>query len=143
MADLELTKLAELPIAVGNEWIHTIDRADLTSGPEGTSKKMQIKNYRGAQGVLLDVGNVNTPQIISWDLADTWDYVLTGDVTFSEINTPTTGFTKTISIYITGDFVPTWPASWDIKVGVYDGLIDNQIVVEWVKPGKVWANING
>tara|TARA_R110000787_G_C13436008_1_gene445950 strand:+ start:1079 stop:1510 length:432 start_codon:yes stop_codon:yes gene_type:complete len=142
MANQELTKRPELAEAIGNEWIHVIDRADLTDGPEGTSKKMEIENYRGSTGVLLDAGNVNTNQVIAWNLYDTWDYVLTGNVVFTEINTPTTGFTKTISIYITGDFTVTLPASWTIKTGLYNGLTDNQIVVEWIKPGKVWANIN-
>ena len=91
---------------------------------------------------LNDEGNVNTAQVIDWSAYETWDYVMTDDVTFTEINTPSAGNTKTITVYISGGHTPTIPVSWDVKEGAYDPLQDNQYVVEWVKSGKVWVQIN-
>ena len=82
---------------------------------------------------LEEDSTVTTTKNIDWSLYETFDYTLTGDCTFSDINLPTTG-SKTITLYMTGSFDPTYPAGWDTYInGAYDGSVLNTIVVEYVK----------
>ena len=81
-------------------------------------------------------------QDIDWSLYGTWNLVLTGITTLTESNLPTGTATKTITLYVTGDFALTLPAGWVVKSGVYDGTVDNQIVVEFIKTGVYWVYIN-
>lgn len=75
---------------------------------------------------------------------DTWLLTLTGVTTFTESNLPTSGTnTKTISLYVTGDFALTFPANWsDDIIGTYDGTVMNQIIVEYIKSGEYFVTIN-
>jgi len=80
---------------------------------------------------------------IDWSLSETWEIVMIGNVTFSEINLPTGNFTKVITIYLSGNHVPTFPASWGVYVsGTYDGTVMNQICVEYVSSRITWVTIN-
>jgi hypothetical protein len=132
--------------------IKYIDLDDGSGDLDLRDRTSQLKND-GENGVdpfitasdinrLNDVGNVATAQVIDWSAFETWDYIQTAAVTFTEIGTPPIGFTKTITVYISGNFTPVIPASWLVKSGAYDGAKENQYVVEWVKSGKVWAHIN-
>tara|TARA_R110000772_G_scaffold17946_3_gene49848 strand:+ start:3592 stop:5622 length:2031 start_codon:yes stop_codon:yes gene_type:complete len=130
----------------------SIAKIDAPTVPTGASvsfadrtliTKEYFESYNGLARVN-DVGNVGSgaTEVIDWSAYETWDYVMTGDTTFTETNTPTTGFSKTITVYISGAFTPTVPVSWTVKLGSYDTSVDNQYVVEWVKSGKVWVYIN-
>ena len=63
---------------------------------------------------------------------DTHRLTLTGNTTFSEINLPPVGFSKTITLHITGNFGVVFPASWTQYIsGTYKGTAPlNTIVVE-------------
>ena len=89
-----------------------------------------------------DVGTVSATQSIDWGSYETWVYTLGATLSFTETNTPSVGDSKTITIYVDGNYTPTWPVGWTIKSGAYDGSKVNQIVVEWVKSSLVWANIS-
>jgi hypothetical protein len=69
---------------------------------------------------------------------------MTGDTTFSDINLPTSGTnTKVITIYMTGNYTPTFPTNWTTNtIGTYDGTVMNQLVVEYIKSGTYWLTIN-
>lgn len=86
--------------------------------------------------------NVSGNYSVNWKI-DTFDLVLTGNTTFSEINLPPTGKTKVISLYITGDFALTYPTNWtDSIIGTYDGTVLNQIIVEYRSTGEYFVTIN-
>jgi hypothetical protein len=94
---------------------------------------------------LTEDATVITSHDIDWN-EDTHNLTLTGDVTFTESNLPSSGFTKTITIYITGSVgteIPTWPANWTNNLqGEYFGTVLNQVVIEYIKSGFYWMTIN-
>jgi len=93
--------------------------------------------------LYLEDLTVTTTQDIDWNY-DTFRFTMTGNTTFSEINLPVGSTnTKVITIYIDGDFTPTYPGGWTTyKSGVYDGTVLNQIVIEFIKTGIYWVTIN-
>ena len=124
----------------------------LIDSESSTSKILITKEYAEANygssnlpSDRIEVDNsVSSSKDIDWSSYETFDYVVTGDTTFSESNLPTIGTnTKVITIYLTGDFVPTWPSNWENNLtGNYDGLVLNQIVVEYISSGKYWMTIS-
>lgn len=87
--------------------------------------------------------SVTATQNIDWQ-KDTFRFTMTGNTTFSDINLPTDGVnTKRITIYIDGNFTPTWPAGWTTNVtGLYNGAVLNKIVVEFISTGLYWVDIH-
>ena len=68
-----------------------------------------------------------------WGSYEVFDFVLSGNSTFTDINLPSTG-SKVITIYMIGDYAPTYPAGWSTYIsGTYDGTVLNTIVVDYVK----------
>lgn len=65
---------------------------------------------------------------------ETWRVTMTVNTVYSVSNLPPTGFTKTYTIQMTGNFSPTWPVSWSsVLTGNYSGTaLLNTIVVEYV-----------
>lgn len=65
---------------------------------------------------------------------DTHRLTLIGNTTFSEINLPALGFSKTITLHITGNFGVIFPASWTQYIsGEYKGTATlNTIVIETI-----------
>lgn len=93
--------------------------------------------------LLTENATVTGAHNIDWDY-DTFNYTLTGNTTWTDVNLPTSGTnSKVITLYVIGDFAITYPANWGTnKIGVYDGTVLNQIVVEYVKSGVYWLTIN-
>lgn len=93
--------------------------------------------------VLVENATVTGSYDIDWD-NDTWNLTLTGNTTLTESNLPTSGTnSKVITLYVTGNFSLTYPANWATnKIGTYDGTVDNQIIVEYIKSGEYWLTIN-
>ncbi len=64
---------------------------------------------------------------------------------FSEINLPASGVaSKKITLYVSGNFVPTWPIAWDdnfTPIGAYVGTKLNKIEITFVKTGWYWVVI--
>ena len=82
---------------------------------------------------LEEDSTVTGTKNIDWGSYETFYYTLTGACTFSDTNLPSSG-SKTITIYMIGDFAPTYPTGWDTYIsGTYDGTVLNTIVVEYVK----------
>jgi hypothetical protein len=111
---------------------------------ESTGKQLVTKEW--VNGIipdyLLEDAVVTGTFNIDWEY-DTYYLTLTGNTTFSDINLPSTGYTKTITIYMTGNFVPTFPTNWENNItGTYDGTVLNQIVIEYIKSGVYWMTIN-
>lgn len=90
---------------------------------------------------LKDVPATDQPQTIDWMAYETWVFIQTAAIIFTEVNPPPVGFTKTITVYVDGAFQPVMPVGWTIKSGIHDTAKDNQYVVEWIKAGKVWVDI--
>ena len=92
-------------------------------------------------GTLAENLSVTTAYAFDWS-KDTFLLNMVADTTFTESNLPEAGKTKTISIYMSGDFIPTFPGDWSTNVtGVYDGTVTNLIVVEYIKANTYWVII--
>ena len=89
---------------------------------QATGGEIYIENISVSGGYTVDF-NVDTHRI-----------TLTGNTTFSEINLPPVGFSKTITLHITGDFGVIFPASWTQYIsGAYKGTATlNTIVIETI-----------
>jgi hypothetical protein len=112
-------------------------QASAVEGPDGG-----VMVLYALEDKLVSNASVSGAFEIDW-LNDTWDLVLTGNTTLSEVNLPSIGKTKVISLYVTGDFAITYPANWtDSIIGTYDGTVLNQIVVEIRSTGKYFVTIN-
>lgn len=99
----------------------------------------------GGSGALTENSSLPEVYAIDWEY-DTFNLVMFDDgCVFSEINLPDTDVTKVITIYLTGAYVPIFPASWTVNntiVGTYDGVKNNQITVEYIKPNYYWVVIS-
>ena len=93
----------------------------------------------GAYAMLID-SNVSGAYDIDWSKYNSWKLVLTGDTTLSDLNLPAVGYSKTITIKVTGAFVLTVPAAWDLPA-TYDGGLENLITVEYFEAGDYWSHI--
>ncbi len=118
------TKLDKVSTA-GVERAYIIN-ADGSQGTKATSEfgggEIYIQNISVSGGYTVDF-NVNTHRL-----------TLTGNTTFSEINLPPVGFSKTITLHINGNFGVIFPASWTQYIsGAYNGTAPlNTIVIETI-----------
>lgn len=82
---------------------------------------------------LVENISVSGGYTVDFDTA-THRLTLTGNTTFSEINLPPVGFSKTITLHITGNFGVVFPASWTQYIsGEYNGTAPlNTIVIETI-----------
>jgi hypothetical protein len=103
----------------------------------------KIETIGDGLDILTEDATVTGAHNIDWD-NDTHNLTLTGNTTWTDINLPTSGTnTKVITLYVTGNFAITYPANWTTnKIGTYDGTVDNQIIVEFIKTGEYWLTIN-
>jgi len=119
--------------------------AALRNGENQTSdiivETPKVSGVLALNPILEEDTNVTGTKDIDWD-KDTFNFTLTGNTTLTQSNLPTTGTTKTITIYTTGNFDLTLPASWDRVQGTYDSDLDNQIAVEYISPGNYWVSIS-
>ncbi len=90
---------------------------------------------------LNDIGDASGTINLDMTAYETFNISLTGTATLALTNTPSTGFSKTITVNITGDETLNLPGGWNV-VGTYDGTVDNKIVVQYVKSGVIDASIN-
>jgi len=119
--------------------------AALRNGENQTSdiivETPKVSGVLALNPILEEDTNVTGTKDIDWD-KDTFNLTLTGNTTLTQSNLPETNITKTITIYTTGNFDLTLPASWDRVQGSYDSDSDNQIVVEYISPGNYWVSIS-
>ena len=103
----------------------------------------KIQTLSGGDDVLVENATTTGTYDVDWE-NDTWNLTLTGNTTLTESNLPTSGTnTKVITLYVTGSYSLTYPANWSTNViGAYDGTVNNQIIVEYVKSGTYWMAIN-
>lgn len=103
---------------------------------EATGKALVTKEWLSSKGIVNRVEEdaaVTTTKNIDWGSYETFVYTMTGATTFSDTNLPAAGFSKTITLHMTGNFAPTYPAGWSTYItGTYDGTVLNIIVVEYV-----------
>lgn len=79
---------------------------------------------------------------IDWT-KETYYLTMVDDTVFTETNLPAVGTTKEIKLYLTGNFVPTFPAGWTTNlVGSYKGADVNEVVVKYIKAGVYFVRIN-
>src|SRR5690606_5455738 len=109
---------AKLSEAYANpSWITSLDWSKITGRPSWG---------------LVENSTVTGSYDLDWSNS-TWNLVLTGATTLTQSNLPAAGQTKTITIYVTGNFAITMPSGWaDNLSGEYDGTVLNQIVVEYI-----------
>lgn len=110
------------------------------------SKSLWVGNiglYNSADEMYVENPAVTTTYTINW-LKNTFFLTMTGNTTFSESNLPASGKnSEEVKIYLTGNFVPTFPAAWyNHMVGTYKGSEINEITVKFVKTGVYFIKIN-
>lgn len=125
---------------------------------DDTNAAIAIPNIRANNPKCLWRSNVGIPDTaiekfvdaevvdnfaIDW-LNDTFNIVMTGDTTFTDENLPASGkSTKEIQIYLSGNFVPTFPAGWNAnKVGTYKQGELNKITLKFIKAGIYFMKID-
>ena len=91
-------------------------------GEQIVGGEIYIKNISISGGYTVDF-NVDTHRL-----------TLIGNTTFSESNLPDSGFSKTITLHINGNFGVVFPASWTTFIsGAYNGTAPlNTIVIETI-----------
>lgn len=125
-----------------------LEFANLTAFPvTGATGKIYValdtnKTYRWTGSTYVQIGggeiyikNISVSGGYTVDFnVDTHRLTLTGNTTFSEINLPALGFSKTITLHINGNFGVVFPASWTQYIsGAYNGTATlNTIVIETI-----------
>ena len=111
-------------------------------------EKVYIKNADGTQGmkpvsellseILITNATVTGTYNIDYSAGDVWDLTLTGNTTLTESNAPASGFTKTITLEVSGNYTLTYPAGWTSKItGAYSGTATlNTITIQYYGTGK-------
>jgi uncharacterized membrane protein len=70
---------------------------------------------------------------IDWNTASVFDLTMLADTTFSFSNLPTGTDTKIITIYLTGNYTPTFPTEATEESGdPYNGTINNRVTIDCV-----------
>lgn len=133
-------------IMLGDDAITSVRTANTsyaaTHDQDFVTKKYVDDNVGASEYTLTEDATVTGTHDIDWD-EDTHYLTLTGNTTFTESNLPATGYTKTITIYASGDYTLTLPSNWDTNIsGSYDGTVLNQIVIEYIKSTVYWMTIN-
>lgn len=107
----------------------------ITSGNIASLTQSQVHTLLADR--ILENATVTTTQTLDYAAYEIFNFTVTGDVTFSESNLPTSGsYGKVILINITGNHALTYPANWSTNItGTYDGTVNNIIAVWYVKTG--------
>ncbi len=113
--DLNTAKVSN----VQADWDATSGEAEILNKPEIPSNSV---------GIVTVSGTYN----IDWSEHTSWEIVLTGNTVLTQSNPPASGGTKTISLYVIGDFALTTPTEWGqiVNIGKYDGVSGSQIDVQ-------------
>lgn len=152
--DVDLSSKADLvggkvPAAQLPSYVDDVEEyANLASFPAtGETGKIYLaldanKTYRWSGSAYVQIGgweiyikNISVSGGYTVDFnVDTHRLTLTGNTTFSEINLPPVGFSKTITLHINGNFGVVFPASWTQYIsGAYNGTAPlNTIVIETI-----------
>ena len=95
-----------------------------------------LGNYYYTPNLLVINNNVSGTYNINW-LNDTYHLTITAATSLIDINLPPVGITKTITLYISGDFPLSLPAGWSTFItGEYIGTASmNKIVAEFINTG--------
>ena len=125
---LEFADFASFPTIGETDKIYVALDANSTYRWSGSTyvqiggREIYIKNISVSGGYTIDF-NVDTHRL-----------TLIGNTTFSEINLPPVGFSKTITLHINGNFGIVLPASWTQYIsGAYNGTATlNTIVIETI-----------
>ena len=131
-----------------SEFSGVLEYANLAAFPvTGETGKIYLaldtnKTYRWSGSVYVQIGgreiyieniSVSGGYTVDFNI-DTHRITLTGNTTFTEINLPALGFSKTITLHINGNFGVVFPASWTQYIsGEYNGTAPlNTIVIETI-----------
>lgn len=96
----------------------------------------------GFKEILVTNSSVTGAYDIDW-AKDIFALTLTGNTSLTESNLPGTGFGKTITLEVSGNFTLSYPADWtDFITGEYIGTAAlNTIVVQYFGTGKYKVQI--
>ena len=111
-----------------------------------------LNNLKSISKLLFQVlGLIGTDELVTTVLSSgdydidwskgTLRITMTENTVFTESKLPTIGRASIIDIYLDGDFIPTFPASWDIIIGSYTGTKKNQVVVKYINATEYWVTI--
>ena len=99
---------------------------------DGSQSTKATSEFGGGE-IYIENISVSGGYTVDFDIA-THRLKLTGNTTFTEINLPPVGFSKTITLHINGNFGVVFPASWTQYIsGAYKGTAPlNTIVIETI-----------
>lgn len=99
--------------------------------------------YNSATERYVEDLEVSNTFNINW-LKNTFYLNMIGNTTFTESDLPASGKnSEEIKIYLTGNFIPTFPAAWYTNlVGTYKGDEINEITIKYVKSNVYFVNIS-
>jgi hypothetical protein len=100
------------------------------------SQQKANANFTELYNSLVDdvlVTNASVSGTYNLDFSkDTFELTLVGNTTLTVSNLPSTGNTKVISVYMTGNFAVTYPSGFTTRiVGTYNGAKNNLLAIEY------------
>lgn len=114
--------------------------------PEEKILDIKLQGYyvQGTDVYRMDkyVGaTVSATYSVDW-LIDKHHIVMTGNTTLSQVNTIPDGYSKTINLFVSGNFTLTLPSAWTTNLsGTYSTTKLNKITVDYIRPNLYWAKI--
>jgi hypothetical protein len=85
----------------------------------------------GGNNILVTNASVSGTYNLDFS-KDTFELTLVGNTTLTVSNLPSTGNTKVISVYMTGNFAVTYPSGFTTRiVGTYNGAKNNLLAIEY------------
>lgn len=132
---LRIMELSERINADGSEYIPI-------SLPDGSEYRMLLSGNPNYHDIKIH-GSVSGTVDIDWGQFGCHTITATDAITFTNSNTPAAGKGKTITMYVTGDFVLTSASGWiiDVNSDSYDGTKLNRYVLEWISSSEIRVNI--
>lgn len=84
---------------------------------------------------------VSATYSVDW-FVDKHHVVMTGNTVVSQVNNIPDGYSKTINIFVSGNFTLTLPSVWTTNLsGTYSTTKLNKITVDYIRPNLYWTKI--
>ena len=126
MADIKISALTGASTLDGTEEVAIVQT--------GATVKTTIQDIASILDRVLEPTVAAGAYAIDYSLAETWFLAITEATALTELNLPSAGESKVITIHVSGNFALTYPAGWDTNItGAYAaGTGLTTITVEYV-----------
>jgi hypothetical protein len=127
------TEDARLPVGTNGQ-VLSADSAEATG--------LKWVDASGGNETIVTDATVSGTYNIDWS-NEAYYLTLTGATTLTESNLPSAGETKTMKLFITGDYPLTLPADWDFDLkGEYAGNYLNRFTVDYLEATEYVTKIS-